>query len=649
MTVEHTGMQPYSSIDAVRQANDELIAKFPEDDSSWVENERRATEVRSFEFIARVVEAGTVLDVPADRKIAQGFINYWTARPYTGSTDSGATCPPLGSANTLLKPFDAGIMRSIVERSDTFYLSQAAKNQALVKRILLQLVRTSDGSRRSSRRIKTDLLSVNEAKSESELIEKLCAAGTLVITATAQDKSVELRYEALVRHWPRLRDWIDERIRFREAALFWFRTGRDKGALLSASLAKSAENYGDLSDLEKEFVGKCRTHSTHRRVSLAAAALLILISPPAAWFTYKEVYIAWRTPSEIAMSKSRDKPIEIRVEAIRWLAKAGREKLDLSDLSLQAKGSVQVNLKGLGAPRQWNFGRAELTNVDFGRAALPAAAFVESTIVNSHFDDEAKLEDTDFSRATISDTSFFRSDLSHAVFDLAQLCHVDFSEADVKDASFSGVGYDALPNFTKTAWWLASGWTFKQVDELTKQFGGRNPDYLSFGKELSRFKKLLKANGDPTTLEFVKVQDGIAWTYATYGIDLDKAETASRLAVDGVTKLKGLGDDHIRKLRSYTADTLGYILLQEGQIEEAKGLLRQAAEFGDNPGAMFRYGLVLSKYGDKEEALDKLNLAIDRGYSPSHELYLLRDIFSDELETALDEKLAFPPSGGRCH
>ncbi len=649
MTVEHAGMQPYPSIDAVRQANDELIAKFPEEDSSWVENERRATEARSFEFIARIVETGTVLDVPADRKIAQGFINYWTARPYTGSTDHGATCPPLGSANTLLKPFDAGIMRSIVERSDTFFLSQAAKNQALVKRILLRLLRLSDGSRRSLPQIKTDLLSVNKAKSESEVIEKLCAAGTLVITATRQAIFVELRYEALVRHWPRLRDWIDERIRFREAALFWLRTGRDKGALLSASLAKSAEEYGDLNDLEKEFVSKCRTHSTHRRFALAAAAIFFLVSPAAAWFTYKELYIAWRTPAKIAMSKSRDKPIESRVEAIRWLAKAGREKLDLSDLSLQAKGSEQVNLKGLVLPRQWNFERAELTNVDFGKAALPAAEFVESAIVNSHFDNEAKLEDTDFSRAKISDTSFFKSNLSHAIFDLAQLCHVDFSEADVKDASFSGVGYDALPTFKKTAWWLASGWTLKQVDELTKQFGGRNPDIPSYGKELSRFQKLPEANGGPVTLEYVKVQDGIAWTYATYGIELDKAEAASRLAVDGVTKLKGVGDDHMRKLRSYTADTLGYILLQEGQIEEAKGILKEAAEFGDNPGAMFRYGLVLSKFGDEEEALGKLNLAIDRGYLPSHELYLLRDIFSDGLETALNEKLAFPPSSNRCH
>jgi hypothetical protein len=653
MTVAHATPEPFSSLDAVRQGNDELIANLPEDDSNWGENERRAAEARTGEFIARVVETGAVLDLPADRKVAQGFINYWAARPYTASVDSGATPPQLDRAKTLLKPFDANIMRSIVERSDAFFLALNPKDQAIMRRILLHLLRVSDGgSISSSQRIKTNLYSADEAKSGNAIIERLYAAGAIVIRSIEQDNFVELRYEALVRHWPRLRDWIDERIKFREAALFWVRTGRDKGALLSAKLAKSAKENGDLSDLEKEFVSKCLTHTTHQRLALVAAALLILISPPAAWLVYKGLYVPWRAPGKIAVARSRDKPIENKVDAIRWLAGVGHEKLDLSDVSLKAKGSTPIDLKGLVAPRQWNFKRAELADVDLGKAVLPAAQFTESAIANSHFDQEAKLEDADFARANISDTSFFKSILSRAVFDGAQLCHVDFSETDVNETSFLAIRYDDLPNFNNTAWWLASGWTLQQVDSLTKQFGGRNPDIPSFGRELSRLKKLLEAHRDPAALEYVKEQDGIAWTYATYGLDLDKAEAASRLSRDGVAKLKGLSDFHTQKLQSYTADTLGYILLQKGQIEEAVGLLKDAAGFGQNPGAMFRYALALSKYGREEEALNSLNSAFAAGYSPSHELYLLRDNFSGRLQTALEDqqpKPGPPPAGGWCH
>src|SRR5512139_543195 len=120
MTVTNAPPEPYSSLNALRHANDELIWNLPEDDSRWGEAERRAAEARTLEFATRAVETGTVLDLPADRKAAQGLINYWVARPYTASADRGATRPLLGEADTLLKPFDAAVVRSIIEHSDAF-------------------------------------------------------------------------------------------------------------------------------------------------------------------------------------------------------------------------------------------------------------------------------------------------------------------------------------------------------------------------------------------------------------------------------------------------------------------------------------------------------------------------------------------------
>jgi hypothetical protein len=650
MTVTHAIPEPYSSLDAIRQANDELISNFPEDVSSWAENECRSAEARTVEFIARVVETGTFLDVPADRKVAQGLINYWAARPYTASADNGAAPLSMGRVNTLLKPFDAALVRPIAERSDALFLALDPQGQSLMRQILLHLLRISHEASASSPKIMTSLCSADEAKRGIEIIERLRAADAVVVRSNDQGYLVELRYEALVRHWQRLRDWIDERVKFREAASFWVRTGRDNGALLGVKLAKSAKQYGDLSDLEGEFVRRSLTHTTQQRFALAAAAaLLMLISPLAAWWIYSRVYVPWQLPGKLATAKSRDMRIETRVQAIRWLARA-RERVDLSDVSLKANDTI--DLKALTAPSKWNFKRAELTNVDLGRAVLPGAQFTESTIVDSHFDKGAQLEDADFTRAKISNTSFFESVLSRVRFDGAQLCHVDLSETDVNDGSFLNIRYDDFPNFKRTAWWLASGWTLQQVDALTKRFGGRNRDIPSFGRELDRFEKRLEGSQDRATLEYVKAQDGIAWTYATYGLDLDKAEAASRKARDGIANLKGMSDSHTQKMESYTADTLGYILLQKGQIEEALALLRDAAGYDKNPGATFRYALALNKKGDEEEAVKKLNSAMDNHYSPSHELYLLRDSFSGRLETALEEQLPkpeAPPPGGWCH
>ncbi|MGY3532251.1 pentapeptide repeat-containing protein [Bradyrhizobium sp. USDA 4452] len=643
--------EPFSSLDAIRRANDELISNLPIDAINWKETERETAEERTAEFIMRVVETGAVLDMPADRKMAQGFINYWASRPYTSSFNDGATSPNLGRANTLLTPFDATIVLSIVESCDAIFLAKDPNDQAVMKRMLLHLLRVSDGGAVSSLpRVKTNLYSAGEARCGSEIIGELLTVGAIVTKVIEGRNFVELRYEALMRHWSRLRDWIDERIKFREAALFWIHTGHDKGALLGAKLANSAKQYGDLSDLEKEFIDKSLAHTSRRRVAQVAAALIILIAPLTTLLAYRELYLPWQTPTKIAVAKSHTKPIESRVDAIRWLAGTGRDNLDLSDTSLKVTNSRPIDLKGLVTRRHWNFKRAELANVDLRKSSLPAAQFTESAIADSHFD-EATLEDANFSGARISDTSFPRSNLSRTVFDLAQLCRVDFSAADVDEASFTGIRYDNLPNFKNTAWWLASGWTHEQIDALTEQFGGSNSDIPSFRRELNHFEKLLEANKDPTTLEFVKAQDGIAWTYAIYGLDLDRAEAASRQSREGIAKLKGLSDFHTQKLQSYTEDTLGYILLQKGKIDESVALLQDAARFGQNPGAMFRYALALSKSGRNEEARKLLNTAT-ANYAPSHELYLLRNTFSRELQTLLDDqqsKSELPPTGGWCH
>jgi hypothetical protein len=106
---------------------------------------------------------------------------------------------------------------------------------------------------------------------------------------------------------------------------------------------------------------------------------------------------------------------------------------------------------------------------------------------------------------------------------------------------------------------------------------------------------------------------------------------------------------------SHTADTLGYVLMQKGLIERALPFLEEAGKSRQNPGATFRYALALNKMvgANEKEPIGSLSSAMNRNYSPSHELYLLRDFFSQpgKFMTAFAEhqpKPETPPPGGWC-
>jgi serralysin len=70
---------------------------------------------------------------------------------------------------------------------------------------------------------------------------------------------LELTYEALTRGWDRLRTWLDQRARFRDAARFWAEHGRDRGALLGENLLSDVPAPADRTPLEEEFIRASET------------------------------------------------------------------------------------------------------------------------------------------------------------------------------------------------------------------------------------------------------------------------------------------------------------------------------------------------------------------------------------------------------
>ncbi len=200
---------PYQSLNALRQANDDLLASLPEHKSD-TEGWKLAT-ARIFEFIRRAVATGASLDLPFERRAAQGLIDYWVASSYNMPIDGPKELLQSRKITTLLAPFDAASLRSICERGDQIIGGLSSQDRDLARRILVRLFRFSDPTRDliSGPTPRADLLSVGPPERVTKIITALVHARVLRETHDDGGDFIDLEYEALGRNWEQLRLWIN--------------------------------------------------------------------------------------------------------------------------------------------------------------------------------------------------------------------------------------------------------------------------------------------------------------------------------------------------------------------------------------------------------------------------------------------------------
>jgi formylglycine-generating enzyme required for sulfatase activity len=134
---------------------------------------------------------------------------------------------------------------------------------------------------------------------ERALVERLVKARLLVTDRDAAGVPyVEVAHEAVLRHWPRFRDWLDANRDF----ILWRRRLRvwlEGGSLLrDAPLAEAknwlAERSEELEDDEREFIGKSLAAMRRRKGVLwgSMASVLVLLSALSLW-QYRELEAEW--------------------------------------------------------------------------------------------------------------------------------------------------------------------------------------------------------------------------------------------------------------------------------------------------------------------------------------------------------------------
>jgi type II secretory pathway pseudopilin PulG len=186
-----------------------------------------------------------------------------------------------------------GLRHALTRTAENVVAGLDPAGQAVAKQLFLRLCALGDGTADAKRRVGREELA--DLPGAPELLERLAA----VRLVTLDRDNVELAHEALIRHWPRLHEWLTEdrdglrtHRQLTDAAQAWKSLHRDAGALYrGARLSRAQEWAGGavsaLSPLEREFlhasrsalVAEQRTERlrTRRQRRLVAVLVVLLV------------------------------------------------------------------------------------------------------------------------------------------------------------------------------------------------------------------------------------------------------------------------------------------------------------------------------------------------------------------------------------
>ena len=189
-----------------------------------------------------------------------------------------------------------GVHGAVARLAESTYARIPDERRQLVRAVMLRLVGEGESHAPVRRRAPLAELDLERDKWMADVLATL-ADSRLV---TVSEGNVEVAHEALLREWPRLREWIEEdtegrrlRRHITQAAAEWAAAGRDQGELyrgarLAAALDWTADHALDVNELERAFVTESREASeketkrirrtNHRLRALLAGAAVLLVA-----------------------------------------------------------------------------------------------------------------------------------------------------------------------------------------------------------------------------------------------------------------------------------------------------------------------------------------------------------------------------------
>ncbi len=185
-----------------------------------------------------------------------------------------------------------GIRDSVARTAERTYLNLTAVEQEVARTLLLRMVHIGRGTEDTRRRARLVDLQRGQA-AQSSTINRVLGRLVDARLVTADADAAEITHEALLQHWPRLREWIDAdreglliHQQLTEAADAWEGERRDPSSLYSgARLVRAREwvatghHRGELTEREDAFMKAStqRARRRTRRLYQVIAGLMVLL------------------------------------------------------------------------------------------------------------------------------------------------------------------------------------------------------------------------------------------------------------------------------------------------------------------------------------------------------------------------------------
>jgi formylglycine-generating enzyme required for sulfatase activity/energy-coupling factor transporter ATP-binding protein EcfA2 len=204
-----------------------------------------------------------------------------------------------GNTMTLLDyEKSGGVKEALAKKAESIFSGMSAERQKIVMRLMLRLTQPGQGTEDTRRRATlSELSSPSDSLSDIEaVVGEFTDARLLTMSRDDREPIVDVSHEALIRGWPKLRNWVDEdraglliQHRLAENAKEWISANRDqellyRGKRLQEALDWQKKSTANLSAAERDFLETSeRSHQsdrTKRRVtfSVIGVAAVVLIS-----------------------------------------------------------------------------------------------------------------------------------------------------------------------------------------------------------------------------------------------------------------------------------------------------------------------------------------------------------------------------------
>jgi WD40 repeat protein len=257
-----------------------------------------------------------------------------------------------------------GVEGAVARLAEDAYQRLSAAERSRARSLLLRLAGDDEAAEAFvRRRVALDELELERDPDAARALTVLTEARLL----TVDEGAVEVAHEALLREWPRLRDWLVEDAEGRRlhqhliaASREWRDSGHDpaelyRGARLAAALGWAAEHDPELNDLERTFLDAskkasesegARQRRTNRRLRtlLAGVGVLLAIAVIAGVIAFSERQGARSAATaEAAQRLGAQALTEDRLDRALMLANAG---LALDDSLATRSSLLSVLVRG---------------------------------------------------------------------------------------------------------------------------------------------------------------------------------------------------------------------------------------------------------------------------------------------------------------